>query len=136
MKGTGPDGRILKADIEDYLGKIINYSVIATLMLVMFCVIFYVLPLCLTANSSSDHEITSRLAIHSVNSIFNLNVFALFLSCNFQEIPRSIPCGVSVMLASIYVNQMEFNALIVSHFFLPKLLLRRVARWRLMQLQD
>jgi hypothetical protein len=41
VKGTGPDGRILKADIEDYLGELLFMSstVIVILLLVMFCVI-------------------------------------------------------------------------------------------------
>jgi hypothetical protein len=55
------------------------------------------------------------LVICSVS--FNLDVFLIVIlvltGSDVQEIPGCIPCAISVVLASIYVNEMKSTELIV-----------------------
>lgn len=37
IKGTGPNGTIVKADIEEYLGTIVILSMIGVVVLFLFC---------------------------------------------------------------------------------------------------
>lgn len=37
IKGTGPNGTIVKADIEEYLGTVVILSMIGVVVLYLFC---------------------------------------------------------------------------------------------------
>lgn len=37
IKGTGPNGTIVKADIEEYLGTVVILSMIGVVVLFLFC---------------------------------------------------------------------------------------------------